>query len=222
MGAGTTSLEDLVKAPTACLAADRTLQQFIEKDNYVRDSPKCWYCYGWSWPDKMVKPRHIRAAYLSLSSKERAIFARNDELECTMRLCKYLPEPSCGHVHPAVQGCPAETDRAGGTLFHSLRDHGWLDNWLNLLRFSKRALQPEIDELEQSRFILSLVRSHRRYLTLYSLQGTYAVSVVCIATSSALRRRWCRPKANTRHLRLRAAATLTGELQRSGAGAQPG
>jgi hypothetical protein len=209
VGAGPASLEDLVKVPP--VFSGQTLEQLISINitNNGVQSPSCRTC-NVKWT-VAVEPKHLRAVYRSFSSEERA---KNDWNMWFKRICKHFPDPACGHVHPNAGSME------GGTFYWTIRHHGWHSYWHNLMRDSKPAID-QLEAIEQSRFIFSLVRSHRRCLTSHSLQGTYAVSLIFVATSSALRTTDVSPRPTATHVQ-RAATTRAGGLQRGGAGAQPG
>ena len=155
VGAGPASLEDLVKAPP--VFSGSSLEQLITVNiSNKLDSPPCRTC-NVKWT-VAVEPKHLRAVYRSFSSEERA---KNDWNMWFQRLCKCFPDPACGHVH-AQAGI-----MEGGTLFYTLHEYQWQNQWQNLMRESKPAID-QLEAIEQSRFIFSLVRSHRRCLTSYS------------------------------------------------------
>ena len=120
-------------------------------------SPTCRTCrVNWT---VTVEPKHLRAVYRSFSSEERA--GNQEWREWFKRLCKCFPDPACGHVH--VRAGSME----GGTLFYTVFEHQSHSSWLTLMSGSKAAID-QLEAIEQSRFIFSLVRSHRRCLTSYS------------------------------------------------------
>jgi hypothetical protein len=155
VGAGPASLEDLVKAPP--VFSGNTLEQLISMIITNRPgggvrSPTCRTCkVQWT---VTVEPKHLRTVYRSFSSEERA---KNLWGEWFKRLCKCFPDPACGHVHP-------NAGSEGETLFNTLHDHNWHGYWEGLMGESKHQLD-QLEAIEQSRFIFSLVRSHRRCLT---------------------------------------------------------
>ena len=131
-----------------------TLEQRITViKNDGRLSPPCRDCkVRWT---VTVEPKHLRTVYRSFSSEERA---KNLWGDWVQRLCKCFPDPACGHVHAHAGSME------GGTLFCTLHNLHWNEYWENLVRLSKPAID-QLEVIEQSRFIFSLVRSHRRCLT---------------------------------------------------------